>query len=888
MFKSFKSINEEVFIDKSVKSPEEIKLNSYIGKINRSYFLPVINAKINGIISNCLIDSGASNDFISVSFARKNSIMINPVAPMFTSLAVKGQKDAFIIGEVNLEFSYEGLTEVRRFKVMDLVKYDIILGITFLQDHNPEINWKDFSIKFKENSLKNNDGNLQDEFTQDEQEVKDNNFHMLEEHNDEAYSDQSDQNHCMENIENSQNKSDKIENNDSKDENLNLLDYRDLKKGLNKDDRSHFVAIVNNIKSNSEVTKIDMPKEILNLVNKYNEIFPEELPAKLPPRRNIEHGIELELGTSPPSRPPYRLSFVEQDELRKQLKQLLDNQLIRPSCSPYGSPVLFVKKKSGELRMCIDFRALNNITIKNKYPLPRVDELLDQLSTGRYFSKLDLTSGYWQVRIKDNDIPKTAFRTRYGHFEFMVMPFGLTNAPATFQHLMNSIFQDFLDKFVIVYLDDIMIYSKTYEEHLEHLEKVFARLRENQLYAKLKKCEFAKEKVQYLGHIVSKNSIRPEEDKVKAIKDWKQPLTQKDVMSFLGLANFYRKFIDNFSKRSLPLTKLIGKNSKFSWGVEQESAFNDIKDALIKAPVLKLPTRNGKFIIHTDASSEAVGAVLEQEDEATKVIKPVAYYSQKLQGAQLNYPTHEKELYAIIRALLTWKHYIEGRKFLICTDHHSINYLKTQPQLSKRQARWVELMAEFDFDIHYKPGRTNIVADALSRKPHINLIDSTIIPENIKVKLIEEYKNDKEFCETYEVLKNNKPPPEKQEFKYKHYKIQGGLLTYSKIQDSIEDERIVIPQGQIRKNLLHDYHDTPISGHLGYHRTYELIHRHFYWPRMYFDIRNYCKKCIKCQQNKSSTQQQMGYLHPLQIPQSKWSQISMDLISGLPKTPKGF
>ena len=268
--------------------------------------------------------------------------------------------------------------------------------------------------------------------------------------------------------------------------------------------------------------------------------------------------------------------------------------------------------------MCIDFRALNNITIKNKYPLPRVDDLLDQLSTARYFTKLDLTSGYWQVRIKGNDIPKTAFRTRYGHFEFMAMPFGLTNAPAAFQHLMNSIFQDFLDDFVIVYLDDIMIYSKTYKEHLRHLEKVFERLRENKLYAKLKKCEFAKQEVQYLGHIVSENSIKPEEDKIKAIKEWKQPQNQKDVMSFLGLANFYRKFIDNFSKRSIALTKLIGKNSKFQWNRDQDNSFQDIKNALCQAPVLKLPSRIGKFIVHTDASGEAIGAVLEQEDEQSR------------------------------------------------------------------------------------------------------------------------------------------------------------------------------------------------------------------------------------------------------------------------------
>ena len=866
MFKRIKSINKGVFIDNSVKSPtKEINSSEYIGKINNGYFLPVIKATINGIKANCLLDSGASDDFISINFARKHGILINPIAPLFTSLAVKGQNDAFIIGEVELELIYESLKEYRKFKVMVLIKYDIILGITFLQDHNPDINWKEFNIKFEKNSLNNEKESINDSHKDDD------GLHRQTEGNYEN---------------NKVEENDIMEINDQNNKEVNLLDYRDMKKSLNKDDSEYLVAVINNVENNQRHQ--ELPKDIGNLINKFEDVFPEELPARLPPKRNIEHGIEIESGSTPPSRPPYRLSFIEQDELKKQLRSLLDNKLIRPSCSPYGSPVLFVKKKSGELRMCIDFRALNNITIKNKYPLPRVDDLLDQLSTARYFTKLDLTSGYWQVRIRENVIPKTAFRTRYGHYEFMVMPFGLTNAPATFQYLMNSIFQDFLDDFVIVYLDDIMIYSKTYEDHLIHLEKVFTKLQENKLYAKLRKCEFAKQEVQYLGHIVSENSIKPEEDKIKAIKDWKQPQNQKDVMSFLGLANFYRKFIDNFSKRSIALTKLIGKNSKFQWNKEQDDTFQDIKNALCQAPVLKLPSRNGKFIVHTDASSEAIGAVLEQEDEHTKSIKPVAYYSQKLQGAQLNYPTHEKELYAIIRSLITWKHYLEGQKFLICTDHHSINYLKTQPQISKRQARWVEIMAEFDFDIQYKPGRTNIVADALSRKPQLNVIDSTLIPENVKIKLIEEYRNDEPVNEIYNTLKNDKPPPEKEEFKYKHYKIHDNLLVYSNIPDSVDDERIVVPKGEIRKKLIYDYHDTPISGHLGYHRTYELMHRHFYWPRMFQEINNYCRRCTKCQQNKASTQQQMGYLHPIQIPQTKWSQISMDLISGLPKTQKGY
>ena len=331
MFKRLKSINEGVFIDNSVKSPiKEIDSSDYIGKINNGYFLPVITSTINGIKANCLLDSGASDDFISISFARKHGILINPVAPVFTSLAVKGQNDAFITGEAELELICEDLKEIRKFKVMDLMKYDIILGIKFLQDHNPEINWKDFSIKFKDKVLENQKDLVNDVYEDiSEDTVKDDGLHRQVQDN-------------YENITVEEN--DEMEDFDQLNEEIPLLDYRDLKKRLQKHGNKHLVAVVNNVEENQELQ--ELPKDIGNLVNKFNDIFPDELPSKLPPKRNIEHGIDLESNSTPPSRPPYRLSFIEQDELKKQLRILLDNILIRPSCSPYGSPVLFVKKKS--------------------------------------------------------------------------------------------------------------------------------------------------------------------------------------------------------------------------------------------------------------------------------------------------------------------------------------------------------------------------------------------------------------------------------------------------------------------------------------------------------------------------------------------------------------
>ena len=324
------------------------------------------------------------------------------------------------------------------------------------------------------------------------------------------------------------------------------------------------------------------------MVCDFVDVFPDELPG-LPPRREVEFVIDLIPGSEPASKAPYRMAPAELKELKVQLQELLDMGFIRPSYSPWGAPVLFVKKKEGSLRMCIDYRELNKLTVKNRYPLPRIDDLFDQLQGKTVFSKIDLRSGYHQLRIKEEDIPKTAFRTRYGHYEFMVMSFGLTNAPAAFMDLMNRVFKDFLDKFVIVFIDDILVYSSTEEEHEHHLRLVLQRLREHRLYAKFSKCEFWLPQVAFLGHVVGKDGILVDPSKIEAVKNWPRPASVSEVRSFLGLAGYYRRFVEGFSKIAVPLTALTKKSMRFNWSDKCKASFQELKQRLITAPVLSLP-----------------------------------------------------------------------------------------------------------------------------------------------------------------------------------------------------------------------------------------------------------------------------------------------------------
>ncbi|GJT63670.1 putative reverse transcriptase domain-containing protein, partial [Tanacetum coccineum] len=420
--------------------------------------------------------------------------------------------------------------------------------------------------------------------------------------------------------------------------------------------------------------------------------------------------IDLVPGAAPVARAPYRLTPSEMKELSEQLQELSDKGFIRPSSSPWGAPVLFVKKKDGSFRMCIDYRELNKLTVKNRYPLPRIDDLFDQLQGSSVYSKIDLRSGYHQLRVRDEDIPKTAFRTRYGHYEFQVMPFGLTNAPAVFMDLMNRVCKPYLDKFVIVFIDDILIYSKNKQEHKEHLKLILELLKKEELYAKFSKCEFWIPKVQFLGHVIDSKGIHVDPAKIESIKDWASPKSPTEIRQFLGLVGYYRRFIEGFSKIAKPMTKLTQKKVKFVWGDKQEATFQLLKQKLCSAPILALPEGSEDFIAYCDASKKGLGAVLMQRE------KVIAYASRQLKIHEKNYMTHDLELGAVVFSLKLWRHYLYGTKCTVFTDHKSLQQILNQKELNMRQRRWLELLSGYDCEIRYHPGKANIVADVLSRK----------------------------------------------------------------------------------------------------------------------------------------------------------------------------
>ncbi|WVZ93960.1 hypothetical protein U9M48_039909 [Paspalum notatum var. saurae] len=423
----------------------------------------------------------------------------------------------------------------------------------------------------------------------------------------------------------------------------------------------------------------------------------------------VTRSIDLIPGARLPNRAPYRTNPDETKEIRRRVRALLDKGYIRESLSPCSVLVLLVPKKDGSWRMCVDYRAINNITIRYRYPIPRLDDMLDELSGAIIFTKIDLRSGYHQIRMKLGDEWKTAFKTKFGLYEWLVMPFGLTNAPSTFMRLMNEVLRPFVGLFVVVYFDDILIYSKTMEEHLEHLSFVFDALRAARLFGNMEKCTFCTQRVSFLGYVVTPRGIEVDSSKIDAIRDWPTPTTVTQIRSFLGLAGFYRRFVRDFSSIAAPLHELTKKGVPFAWGDSQAVAFNTLKDKLTHAPLLQLPDFNKVFELECDASGIGLGAVLLQEG------KSVAYFSEKLSGASLKYSTYDKELYALVRTLQTWQHYLWHREFIIHSDHEALKHIRTQTNLNRRHANWVEFIESFPYIIKHKNRKENVIADALSR-----------------------------------------------------------------------------------------------------------------------------------------------------------------------------
>ena len=666
-----------------------------------------------------------------------------------------------------------------------------------------------------------------------------------------------------------------------------LINVMQANKMLRKACQGYLVYAIES--SNREMQLAKVP-----VVNEFCDVFPDDLPG-LPPDREIEFEIELAPGTEPISIAPYRMAPAELKELKVQMEELLSKGFVKTSTSPWGAPVLFVKKKVGSLRLCIDYRQLNKVTIRNQYPLPRIDDLFDQLQGAKVFSKIDLRSGYHQLKVRREDVPKTAFKTRYGHYEFLVMPFGLTNAPAAFMDLMNRVFGPYLDKFVIVFIDDILVYSSSKEEHAEHLRIILQTLREHQLYAKFIKCKFWLDRVAFLGHVVSAEGISVDPQKIEAIVDWRSPTNITEVRSFLGLAGYYRKFVEGFSKIATPLTKLTRKEEKFIWSEACQNSFDELKQRLTTAPVLTLPSGSEGFTVYCDASKQGLGCVLMQHDRV------IAYASRQLKKHEVNYPTHDLELAAVVFALRIWRHYLYGVPCRIFTDHKSLQYLFSQKDLNMRQRRWIELIKDYDCTIEYHPGKANVVADALSRKPSSSLAQLkaeylTMLVELRSMGVSLETAESGTLVAAFHVrpvlVDGVRDLQAQDPYLMKlRSKIEAGQQSNFTLRGDgtlVLGQRLCVPDViELKKEIMEEAHSSAYAMHPGSTKMYRTLKDHYWWRGMKREIAELVSKCLTCQQIKIEHQKPAGLLQPLSIPEWKWERITMDFVTGLPKTQRG-
>ncbi|KAI3220470.1 hypothetical protein DTO012A9_10171 [Penicillium roqueforti] len=648
------------------------------------------------------------------------------------------------------------------------------------------------------------------------------------------------------------------------------------------------------------------------------EVFSKKKSDELPPYRpGVDHDIILEAEAQPGYCPLYKLSL---DELKAAKQYILDNLekgFIVPSSAPYASPILMAKKPGGGLRFCVDFRRLNAITRKDCYPLPLIDEVLQRTSKAKFFTKLDIRQGFHRIRLTPAAEDLTTFRTRYGSFKYKVTPFGLTNGPATFQRFMNTVLGDCMDDYAVAFVDDIMIYSETLEEHKKHVREVLERLQRAGLQVALSKCEFSVQKTKFLGFIVSTDGIAVDPEKIAVIRNWKTPSTIKGIQSFLGFCNFYRRFIKDYSFLSKPLHRLTRHDIAYEWSPDCEQAFIQLKHKLTTAPILRHYNPDLQTRVETDASNGVIGAVLSQYHEADDFWHPIAFFSKTMQPAELNYEIRDKELLAIIRALQEWRPELEGlsrtERFEILTDHQSLEYFMTARQMNQRQVRWSEFLSQFHFVIKYRPGKRNIIADVLSRKEspctdvsrHLTLLpkecfgeETKSIPEIEMSPLQTESVQDTEppplpvettqnLDITERVQLANRQSPELEAFRQTagqetdpRWVVRDGLLLF--------EDRLEVPdEGDLRARLLDEIHRQPLTAHPGIEKLKKLVATRYHWPGWVTDVKRYVDNCLVCKRTKTWRDRTPGLLHPLPIPERPWQHLSMDFRS-FPKDRHGY
>jgi hypothetical protein len=696
-----------------------------------------------------------------------------------------------------------------------------------------------------------------------------------------------------------------------------------------------------------DITKALAPKRSSNILERlppqytaWKHLFKEEEGDKLPPHRDGgDHEIELVAGPDGrepqvPWGPLYGMSREELLVLRKTLTELLDKGYIRASSSPAGAPVLFVKKPGGGLRFCVDYRALNAITRADRYPLPLIKETLANLSKARWFTKLDVRAAFYKLRIKEGDEWKTAFRTRFGLFEWLVTPFGLTGAPASFQRYINNTLREFLDVFCTAYIDDILIYtSGSRADHEAKTKQVLSALQAAGLHLDIDKCEFSVQTTKYLGYIIEAGKgLRMDPEKVRAIREWEAPSTLKGVRSFLGFANFYRQFIKDYSRIAAPLTALTKKGTPFRWGNSESEAFEQLKSLFISEPALAQWDPERRTTLEADCSGYSLGGCLSQEDEQG-LLRPVAYYSRKLLPAECNYEIFDKELLAVVSCMEAWDGELRSVKdpFIVLSDHKNLQHFRTVRRLSERQVRWAEKLARYSFTLQYRKGAESERPDALSRReqdmpqnlkdprlagremqllkdswlglPTREPPDRTMV-NTIEIRGVELPTGDEVFVHedliraweegierdaTYSilvkaVLKGDRTFPP-------NVRIQDKKLAVSIAECAVGRDRILryrgrkwIPEWEpLQTALIQNTHDSYLTGHPGREGTVATLGRDYFWPGMYKQVRRFLRNCDICRRKTVWRHHKKGFLKPLPVPDRFWSELSIDFMTHLPQ-----